>query len=193
MCYTFNMKEIELTVRVYEREVDIDRKLKKIGYKLEEEYTVKDIYMTDANNLNELSNFEILERSILLRNINSDIRQIVYKKKNINEKDEVLSEEKYKIPVKDLKNAQKFFECIGYRKIFEMNNYVKLYKKDDIELHIEMIYDLGIFLEIEATIYDESALETRTKLKRILKDLPIEIGKNFDVRKAHLMLDKKTV
>jgi predicted adenylyl cyclase CyaB len=185
------MKETELTVQVFETEEDIDKKLRKVGYEISEEYTLDDIYMSNAYNLlDKLSNYEILQRSFLIRNMNNEKKDLVFKKKDFGEKGEVLSEEKFKINIDDIKNAEKFFECIGYKRIFEINNYTKLYKKGDIELNVQKIKNLGIFIEIEEKVKEEKIFETREKMRRILKDLPIEIGDDFDVKKAHLMLNK---
>ncbi len=185
------MKETELTVEVFEKENSIETKLKNIGFKIIEEYTIDDIYMSNKHDcLKNLSNYDILKNTLLLRNINKEKKEIVYKKKEFNEKGEVLFEEKYKIPIEDTVSAEKFFECIGFKKIFEMYNYTKLYEKDGIELNVQKMKNLGIFIELEMNTLEKDLVKTREKMKGILKSLPIKIGKDFDVKKAHLMLDK---
>ncbi len=185
------MKETELTVEVFEKEEDVERKLKDFGYKIIEEYTIDDIYMSNiCDFLKNLSNYEILKKSILLRAIDKERKEIIYKEKTFNKNGEVLFEKKYKIPIEDIDNAERFFECIGFKKTFELNNETKLFEKDGIELNVQKMKNLGIFIEFEMNIKEKDLEKTREKMKGILQSLPIKIGEDFDVKKAHLMLDK---
>ncbi len=185
------MKETELTVEVFEKEQDIEKKLKDLGFEIAEEYTIDDIYMSNRYDvLKKVSNYEILENSILLRTRNGEKKDVLYKKKEFNKKGEVISEEKYKIPIEDIKNAMRFFECIGFKKIFEMNNYTKLFEKDGIELNVQKMKSLGIFIELEINVEEKDLEEKRENMKKFLKKLPIKIGEDFDVKKAHLVLDR---
>jgi predicted adenylyl cyclase CyaB len=185
------MKEIEPTVEVFEKEKDIDKKLTEAGFELVEEYSVDDIYMSNQHeSIKELSSFEILKNSFLIRNINDEIIQLVYKNKEFDEKGQIISEEKYRIPIEDIENAKKFFENLGFKEIFQMYDEIKVYKKGEVELQVEKVKNLGIFIELEMFAEEEDVDSKREEIHRILKGLPIKIGEDFDIKKAHLMLNR---
>lgn len=79
------MKQIEITVRLLEDINKAIEKLEKIGYKKIRESDIDDIYMsTKSNELNKDNIQYILKKSILLRNLkleNKEINKITYKNK----------------------------------------------------------------------------------------------------------------
>ena len=79
------MKQIEITVRLLEDIKKAIEKLEKIGFRKIRESDIDDVYMTTKlKELNENNIQYILKKSIILRNLkleNKEINKITYKKK----------------------------------------------------------------------------------------------------------------
>lgn len=183
------MKETEITVEIFEKEEEIDKKLKDSGFEIVEEYSMEDIYMSNKS-ISEVSNYEVLRNSFLIRNINNKKIDLIYKKKEYDKEGNTIFEEKYRIPIKDIDSAKMFFENLNFKEIFQISTENVVYKKEDLELIVQKVKNLGIFVELEMIVQEKELHLKREEMCKILKDLPIKIGENFDIKKAHLMLNK---
>mgnify|MGYP001143559132 CR=1 FL=1 len=185
------MKEIEATVEIFEKEEDLDKKLKETGFEIVEEFTMDDIYISSKHNsIHELSNYEILKNSFLIRNRNNEKIELLYKKKEYDKEGNTVFEEKYRTPIQDIDSTKMFFENLGFKEIFQISTKNIVYKKEDVELVVQKVKNLGIFIELEMIVQEKILHKKREEMCIILKNLPIKIGNDFDIKKAHLILNK---
>lgn len=103
------MKQIEITVRLNENMQSAIRKLEMQGFKKIRESEIDDVYMTSKlSELNRDNIQKILKKSVLLRKLkleNKEIKKITYKDKEIDEKGDVISEQKINLDCSDLEKS----------------------------------------------------------------------------------------
>ena len=188
------MKQIEITVQVNNTLEEIDSILKNQKFKLIRRSKVKDKYMT--TNLKALTKeniLTILSKCVLLRYLNVDnkniFKKITYKNKQYKD-NIVISEEKISINIDDLENAEKLFSKLGFETIINVNYDVIVYEKNGLELAFQNVENLGLLLEYESPIdysnfSDEKILKEKEKMQEEIKKLNINIGNNYDIKKAY--------
>lgn len=188
------MKQIEITVQVNNTLEEIDSILKNQKFKLIRRSKVKDKYMT--TNLKALTKeniLTILSKCVLLRYLNVDnkniFKKITYKNKQYKD-NIVISEEKISINIDDLENAEKLFSKLGFKTIINVNYDVIVYEKNGLELAFQNVENLGLLLEYESPIdcsnfSDEKILKEKEKMQEEIKKLNINIGNNYDIKKAY--------
>ncbi len=188
------MKQIEITVQVNNTLEEIDSILKNQKFKLIRRSKVKDKYMT--TNLKALTKeniLTILSKCVLLRYLNVDnkniFKKITYKNKQYKD-NIVISEEKISINIDNLENAEKLFSKLGFETIINVNYDVIVYEKNGLELALQNVENLGLLLEYESPIdysnfSDEKILKEKEKMQEEIKKLNINIGNNYDIKKAY--------
>ena len=188
------MKQIEITVQVNNTLEEIDSILKNQKFKLIRRSKVKDKYMT--TNLKALTKeniLTILSKCVLLRYLNVDnkniFKKITYKNKQYKD-NIVISEEKISINIDDLENAEKLFSKLGFETIINVNYDVIVYEKNGLELALQNVENLGLLLEYESPIdysnfSDEKILKEKENMQEEIKKLNINIGNNYDIKKAY--------
>ena len=183
------MKETEITVQVFNDIDEIDKILQRQGFSIIENYKMKDWYFSKYDNIIDLKYTELINQSFLVRELENEI-QLCYKNKEYDQHGNVISEEKIKTKLSDLHNALQVFKMAHLNNycIVENNSYV--YQKNDICFVIQIIKDLGIFLEYEEddSMKDMSAQEKFTHMCNIVKNLDLKIGKDFSCKKVDMLL-----
>lgn len=198
------MKQIEITVRVedeFEKIVDI---LAQNGFSKLRVSRVEDKYLSQSYASLEENNFiDILSSCVLLRylKVNSDSSEKVFKKITYKNKkylnNQVISEKKINVNCDDLEEAEKLFNCLGYKKIVDVNYDVIVYSKDDVELAFQNVEGLGMLLEYEnnkdfSLATDDEILEEKKRMWDYISSLGINIGEDYDIKKAYELLLSKT-
>ncbi len=198
------MKQIEITVRVEDGFEKIVNILVQNGFSKLRVSRVEDKYLSQSYASLEENNFiDILSSCVLLRylKVNSDSSEKVFKKITYKNKkylnNHVISEEKINVNCDDLEEAEKLFNCLGYKKIVDVNYDVIVYSKDDVELAFQNVEGLGMLLEYEnnkdfSLATDDEILETKKRMWDYINSLGINIGENYDVKKAYELLLSKT-
>lgn len=122
------MKQIEITVRVEDEFEKIVNILAQNGFSKLRVSRVEDKYLSQSYASLEENNFiDILSSCVLLRylKVNSDSSEKVFKKITYKNKkylnNHVISEEKINVNCDDLEEAEKLFNCLGYKKIVDVN------------------------------------------------------------------------
>lgn len=194
------MKQIEITVRVEDEFEKIVNILAQNGFSKLRVSRVEDKYLSQSYASLEENNFiDILSSCVLLRylKVNSDSSEKVFKKITYKNKkylnNHVISEEKINVNCDDLEEAEKLFNCLGYKKIVDVNYDVIVYFKDDVELAFQNVEGLGMLLEYEnnkdfSLATDDEILETKKRMWDYINSLGINIGENYDVKKAYELL-----
>lgn len=198
------MKQIEITVRVEDGFEKIVNILVQNGFSKLRVSRVEDKYLSQSYASLEENNFiDILSGCVLLRylKVNSDSSEKVFKKITYKNKkylnNHVISEEKINVNCDDLEEAEKLFNCLGYKKIVDVNYDVIVYSKDDVELAFQNVEGLGMLLEYEnnkdfSLATDDEILEEKKRMWDYISSLGINIGEDYDIKKAYELLLSKT-
>lgn len=194
------MKQIEITVRLNENMQSAIRKLEMQGFKKIRESEIDDVYMTSKlNELNKDNIQYILKKSVLLRKLkleNKEIKKITYKNKEIDEKSDIISEQKINLDCNDLEKAKDLFEHLEFEKLIRVKYKVIVYSKDKVEYAFQDVENLGTLIEYENTEdFEGKTLEEINNAKETMyneiKDTGICLTKEKEVKKAfELILNK---
>ena len=149
------MEQIEITVRVKESLENVVTKLKKEEFVIIRKSEINDLYMSQLVDKLKSDNIQyILSNSVLLRYLNiegEEIKKITYKNKKYDKNNNLLSEQKISIDCKDLETAKKLFECLKFEELIRVKYQVIVLKKDNMELALQLVENLGLLLEYEDT------------------------------------------
>lgn len=197
------MREFEITTRVIEPLESVEMKLKALGFKKIKTATIDDIYMY-PNSIN-ITNDGIafaLSRSVLIRHIygvfndnEEDYIQLTYKDKKL-ENGVVISEEKISVNVDNIANTKKVLVAMDYSELVKVCNKYVVYAKEDFELALQSVKDLGLLIEYESLLNcdnmtTEEILATKKNMLKEIKHLGIETTDEFDVKKAYELILKR--
>ena len=184
-------EENEITVRVICSDEELKRILKEKGFKQGKNFSLDDYYIIPKNlEIEKLTTREILTKAVIVRDyINEGKRTqlLLFKKKDINETGDIISQRSFGCNIYDCKEAIKFFEEIGYYEIMNIKENSIVYSKGKLEMAVKFIENSNTLIEIET---DEN-FRTIEELKNLIEEinLPIEKDKYF-VKKAEETLDK---
>lgn len=153
-----------------------------------------DDYYFVPNNLdiNKLPAREVLSKAIIIRYIIDDgkiIQKITFKRKNIDEEGNILSQDSINCDILNIEDAKRLFKSIGYSEIMNIKENDIRYYKDDFELTLKFVKNGDLLIEIETE--ENTEWNTIDKIKKIIEliDLPIEKD-NYFVKKAENELNK---
>ena len=184
-------QENEITIRILCSKEELIRHLEEKGLKKGRKFRLDDHYLIPKIlKMEELTVREILSKVVIIRNIDNDgkiVNKIIFKKKNINEKGEIVSQTATSCEVMDYTEGIRLFEELGYYEIMNIIEDDIIYYNDNIELAIKDIYNGDLLIEIETN----NNITTIEELKEIIESLEISFEKeNYFVKKAEERLDK---
>ena len=194
------MKQIEITVRLNENMQSAIRKLEMQGFKKIREGEIDDLYMTSKLNELKKDNIQnILKKSVLLRNLkfeNKEIKKITYKNKEIDENENVISEEKTNLDCNDLEKAKDLFEHLEFEELIKVRYKIIVYSKDEVEYAFQDVENLGTLIEYENTEHFtgkslDEINDTKNNMYNEIKNTGVNLTDEMDVKKAYeLILNK---
>ena len=184
-------QENEITIRVLCSKEELIKHLEEKGLKKERKFRLDDHYLIPKKlKVEELTIREILSKAVIIRNIDNDgkiVNKIIFKKKNINEKGEIVSQTATSCEVLDYTEAIRLFEELGYYEIMNIIEDDIIYYNDKIELAIKDIENGDLLIETETN----KNITTIEELKEIIESLEISFEKdNYFVKKAEEILGK---
>ena len=184
-------QENEITIRILCSKEELIKYLEEKGLKKGRIFRLDDHYLIPKTlKLEELTVREILSKAVIVRIIDNDgkiVNKITFKKKNINEKGEIVSQTTTSCEVIDYTEGIRLFEELGYYEIMNIIEDDIIYYNDNIELAIKDIYNGDILIETETN----NNIKTIEELKEIIESLEILFEKdNYFVKKAEETLDK---
>ena len=184
-------QENEITIRIVCSKEELIKHLEGKGLKKGRKFRLDDHYLIPKTlKLEELTAREILSKAVIVRNIENDgkiVNKITFKKKNINEKGEIVSQTATSCEVIDYTEGIRLFEELGYYEIMNIIEDDIIYYNDKIELAIKDIYNGDLLIETETN----NNIKTIEELKEIIERLEIPFEKeNYFVKKAEETLDK---
>lgn len=178
-------QENEITIRILCSKEELIKHLEEKGLKKGRIFRLDDHYLIPKKlKAEELKVREILSKAVIIRNIDNDgkkVNKITFKKKNINEKGEIVSQTATSCEVIDYTEGIKLFEELGYYEIMNIIEDYIIYYNDKIELAIKDIYNGDLLIETETN----KNITTIEELKKIIEKLEISFEKdNYFVKKA---------
>lgn len=184
-------EENEITVKVTCSNDELIKHLTNKGFNEDREFTLDDYYLIPKDlDIENLTTREILAKAIIIRYIVDDgkiIQKITFKKKNINEKGEILSQKATNCYILDFRAGINLFNELGYYEIMNIKESDVIYYKDKIELALKFIENSNTLIEIETN----DNFDTIDKLKKLVNEIEIPIEKDtYFVKKAEDELNK---
>ena len=178
-------QENEITIRILCSKEELIKHLEEKGLKKGRKFRLDDHYLIPKIlKLEELTIREILSKAVIIRNIDNDgkiVNKITFKKKNINEKGEIVSQTATSCEVFDYIEGIRLFEELGYYEIMNIIEDDIIYYNDKIELAIKDVYNGDLLIETETN----DNITTIEELKKIIENLEIPFEKgNYFVKKA---------
>ena len=184
-------QENEITIRILCSKEKLIKCLEEKGLKKGRKFRLDDHYLiSKILKMEELTLREILSKAVIIRNIDNDgkiVNKIIFKKKNINEKGEIVSQTATSCEVMDYTEGIRLFEELGYYEIMNIIEDDIIYYNDKIELAIKEVYNGDLLIETETN----NNITTIEELKEIIESLEIPFEKdNYFVKKAEERLGK---
>ena len=190
------MKETEITVQVYNSKEDVFNILNNKGYKMIEHYGLNDYYFSKYTiaELKQQNYQYIIKNSFLLRDINEENRhyQLVFKDKTLDDKGNVIAEEKIKCKLDGINNAIEIFNRVGLTCWCNLNQDMYVYKQDEKAFVVQIIDGLGTFIEYE----EDDSMKGLTEQQKIdymlniLKDTGLTLSEDYSCKKVYLKFCK---
>lgn len=184
-------EENEITIKVTCSNDELIKHLTNKGFNEGRKFTLDDYYLIPKDMyIEKLTTREILAKAVIIRYIVDDgkiIQKITFKKKNINEKGEILSQKATNCDILDFRAGINLFSELGYYEIMNIKESDVIYYKDNIELALKFIENSNTLIEIETN----DNFDTIDKLKRLVNEIEIPIEKDtYFVKKAEDELNK---
>lgn len=181
----------EITIKITCSNNELIKLLTSNGFTEGRKFTLDDYYLIPKDlDIEHLTTREILSKAIIVRyivNNNKITQKLTFKKKNINENGEIISQKAINCDILDIKDGINLFNEIGYYEIMNIKESDVIYYKDKIKLALKFIENNNTLIEIET----DDNFDTVDKLKELVMKLEIPIEKdNYFVKKAEDALNK---
>ncbi len=189
------MRETEITVQVFEEKEKILSHLQKKGFKLEEKFQLNDWYFTKHADISGMTYQNLISQSFLIRQIITDSEkcQICFKDKVYDNDGNVISEEKITSQICDVEKTKQIFLRAGLNNYCTLFNTSFVFRKGEIYFAVQVIEDLGIFIEYEEDETLPQGLLPHEKIEIMLnrvKSLGLPIGDDYSCKKVQMYLQK---
>lgn len=186
--------ELEICVRCLVSFEELKKKLLDMGFRVQEDFQLNDIYMIKKDKEISLDNAdEILSNYVLVRETVGKSAMLVLKTKKTNEKGEIFFQNSVKCKIDNKIDGYNFMTNLGYKKFLELNDHNILLSNGKNELYIQDVEGLGVFIEMEQKnlLLDNNNGDTLEEIIDNFKKykLPID-DTNFFVKKSYEMLSK---
>lgn len=191
------MKQIETTGEVCQSLDEINDILTKQNFKIIRKSRIEDKYMSQfVNQLNSDNIISILEKSVLLRKLildGKEINKITYKDKKY-DNGILLYEEKTSVSIDSIEDAENLFLKLDFKNLVNVNYNCTVYSNDNMELAFQDVENLGMLVEYESKEdFDGKSSEeiNKKKLEMLeeIRNLGLIVG-NKDIRKANELILK---
>ena len=188
--------ENEITVEVLTTKENVIKAISNNGFKIEKEYNINDIYFVKKEFENCDTYNELLNNSILIRDIseNPNTRKLItYKQKHIDDNGNILNQINANVEINNIDDAYNMLKLIGYIDLMKISDYISVYQKDNgDELALQFVND-RIYIEIEEKCEHTGKIyESLDYMKSIIKNLNLPIkAENYYAKKAEDILNDK--
>ncbi len=188
--------ENEITVEVLETKENVIKSISSNGFKLLKEYDINDIYLVKKEFENCKNYNELLNNSILIRDISekpNTRKLITYKQKHIDDNGNILNQINANVEINNIDDAYNMLKLIGYMDLMKISDHISVYQKNNgDELALQFVND-RIYIEIEEKCeHTGKRYESLDYMKSIIKNLNLQIkDENYYAQKAEDILNDK--
>lgn len=188
--------ENEITVEVLEIKENVIKSISSNGFKLLKEYDINDIYLVKKEFENCKNYNELLNNSILIRDISekpNTRKLITYKQKHIDDNGNILNQINANVEINNIDDAYNMLKLIGYMELMKISDHISIYQKNNgDELALQFVND-RIYIEIEEKCeHTGKRYESLDYMKSIIKNLNLPIkDENYYAKKAEDILNDK--
>ena len=126
--------ENEITVEVLTTKENVIKAISNNGFKLEKEYNINDIYLVKKEFENCDTYNELLNNSILIRDIseNPNTRKLItYKQKHIDDNGNILNQINANVEINNIDDAYNMLKLTGYIELMKISDHISVYKKNN--------------------------------------------------------------
>lgn len=182
------MKEIEVLVKVIEQKKTALAKLSKFGkYKIKKTH---DIYYYHKSNTNLLPNSSKFPKDCFRLRKKDDKTFIAYKRDYFDNNKWIYSDE-YETEVLDHKTIKTIIQLLGFKKLVELSNTKYTFETDNLEIVLEEVKNLGLFLEIESKGKQKRTVhETKINIHNIINSSGVQVSDEINAGKPELVFNK---
>lgn len=186
----------EITVKVKCSIEELSVILGNKGFETKSIFSLDDIFLIPENlDISKMSTRDILKHAVLIREVNRKLvnkieRKIIFKKKQIDNKGNILNQESISCKIQDREDAKRLLKAIGYKEIMQVIEEDIEYIKDGFSMLCKDVIGGDNLIEVDV---DEKnpKLDTIEKLVEKLNELQIPIyTDNYFVKKAEIELYK---
>ena len=183
----------EVTIKVISTKEELIKILTDKQFKRGRKFSLDDYYFIPNDiDKDKLSTREILSKAIIIRYIVDEdkiIQKITFKRKNIDKKGNILTQNSINCDINNINDAKRLFEAIGYSEIMNIKENDIIYYKNNFELALKFVKNGDLLIEIETE--ENTEWDTIDKIKKIIDELNLPIEKNnYFIKKAENELDK---
>lgn len=186
--------ELEICVRCLVSFEELKTKLLDMGFRVQEDFQLNDIYMIKDSKEISLDNAdEILSNYVLVRETVGKRIMLVLKTKEFNEKGEIVFQNSVKCKIDNKIDGYNLMTNLGYKKFLELNIHNILLSNGKNEMYIQDVDGLGVFIEMEQKnmLLDNNNGDTLEEMIDNLKKYKLPIDDTyFFVKKSYEMLLK---
>ena len=188
--------ENEITVEVLTTKENVIKTISDNGFKLKKEYDINDIYLVKKEFKNCETYNELLNNSILIRDISekpNTRKLITYKQKHIEDNGNILNQINANVEINNIDDAYNMLKLIGYIDLMKISDHISVYQKDNgDELALQFVND-RIYIEIEEKCEHTGKMyESLDYMKSIITNLNLPIkNNNFYAKIAEDILNDK--
>ena len=114
---------------------------------------------------------------------------LTYKKDYYNDSTWVYSDE-YETEIGDILNTKQIIKSLGFIELLKLSSRKKYYYFDDYEIVLEVVENLGIFLEVEykAPSTKKTIEENKEKIRKFISELNLDVSEELNSGKPELYL-----
>lgn len=190
------MQQTEITVQVFDTKENVLKKLYGLGFGLSENYQLNDWYFTKLDDIEKTNFQDLINNSILVREVVKDDKaytQICYKKKYYDAQGNVTGEEKTKTNVDSRDKIISILTQAGLNNFCEIHNDSFCFAKDNLAFAVQVVDDLGIFIEYKEDDSIPKGLSNEDKIQymlEIVKKLGFNIGEDYSCKKVLMKINQ---
>lgn len=142
-------EEMRISLKANATLDEIRERLLNLGFYVQEEFQLIDIYMIDKKAEISLENFEnIFSTYILIRECVGKKNSLVLRKREVNEKGETLRHTSTKCPIVSCNDAYCLMKQLGYTKLLTLNVHNIVFSNDKNEICVQDVAGLGVYIEM---------------------------------------------
>ena len=185
-------KEITVKVNLTKQEL-IDLLINK-QYKKIDKYIMNDIYFVKKDTDLSQNSLNLFKNYILIRDLNEltfpeqNKIQYTHKTKEYDDKENIISESKTSVEIKNKEEGIKFLNSLNYQELIKITDLIEVYQKDNFKICLQYVNDKYLFIEIESN----DKYPTIDSLIEELNKTNIPYDKsNYFVKKAQIIFEEQ--